>query len=351
MSMAIPDNLPDFTDNEYLKTLEEKLGVIHAADLIGKPIPKPEWVVEGFLQKGSFMVLLADGGAGKSWIAMIIAFVVRIGGNWLAPVSYIHVTDFLGLRKTEQMTVVYLDGESDPTDWNTRIQMIANGCGESSYDIIRIGQLDLSQNGELDLLKTYLELIKVKYNRDILLIVDTLSAYKGRMEENSPTEMTAFTDIFKKLCHDEKNGITCLMAHHLNKDGEPRGATAIKNNADTAIGLTRHNDGTITLKVTGNKNRKAQIKPIHLKMIGDEQSMRFEEILALPQMKEKQDTIKEAVLNALKENGELNTKAIYAAVGDSGGRKLVDTALISLKKAGKIREKPGKSTSVLYSLK
>jgi hypothetical protein len=83
-----------------------------------------------------------------------------------------------------------------------------------------------------------------------LLIIDSLSACCGNLDENSNTDMRAFMDFADKLSHI----CTTLVIHHKGKSDftEFRGASIIKDRADNFFVMDRHGE----IRVIKNRSGK-----------------------------------------------------------------------------------------------
>ena len=85
-----------------------------------KPAPLP-WIVSGLLPKGFIALLAADGGTGKSYLAIYLAIMICLGCS------------FLGLA-TLRGRVLYVDYELDEDEQKRRVWRVLAGLGLTTKD-------------------------------------------------------------------------------------------------------------------------------------------------------------------------------------------------------------------------
>jgi RecA-family ATPase len=186
------------------------------------PVPPVEWVVENILVKGEATLLVAEGGAGKSYFALALSLAVTIG-DW-----------FLDGRTT-QGRVMYVDEEGSPSLALQRIaQLGATDEQKANLDYLSYPGVDLVRAPE--------KLIEeVRQVEPILVVLDSHAKIARASEENSNNEMGKVWDegILRvaRWCD-----CAVLVIHHTNGYGGSRGASTIRNSADQVLTMVKQED-------------------------------------------------------------------------------------------------------------
>jgi hypothetical protein len=191
-------------------------------------IPVREYVVEPFLPMMAAMMIFAWRGLGKTWLAMELALSVALG------------KPFLGYKVPYARNVLYVDGETILRELRDRLLFLcphlpSNLFLLSSEQLCRAGmplvinQLDTQRRID-ELLREMLE--RKEYPQ--LIIFDNLSALTYGLDEN---DNTAQDSLLRWIIHLRHRGISVVLIHHSNKDGDQRGASRREDVLDTSIGL------------------------------------------------------------------------------------------------------------------
>lgn len=188
--------------------------------------PETEWVVEDLLVSEEATLLAADGGTGKSMVAMAISLAVS---GYDETVFGPH-----GLRVMKHGPVIHVDEE------NSRALVIQRMHALGFDPKKHLPNLEYVWHGGVDLLnepeKLYEEALEIE---PVLVVVDSLSRTALGVEENSNTDMTKLmkAGIIPIARH---TGAAVLVVHHSAKDGTgSRGAGAIRNSADQEISMVK----------------------------------------------------------------------------------------------------------------
>jgi hypothetical protein len=211
-----------------------------------QPIPETDWLVEDLIEMGSVTVVAGDSGSGKSFLTMGLATALARGD-----------ATFLG-RALKQTPggILYVD-EENPRDIVLQ-RFAALGLQDAHFDVMEyISEAGVDLWNEADLL------IREAIDRDLrLIVVDSQGATSLGSDENSNREMAMlYRRGFVKLAR--LTGAAVIVLHHTPKDsaGIPRGAGAIKSNADQVLSIvpqavTNGLDDVTRFNVYASKQRR-----------------------------------------------------------------------------------------------
>lgn len=191
------------------------------------PVPPVDWVVENIVVGGEATLLIADGGAGKSFFALALSLAVA-GGE-----------PFLG-NTVKRGRVMYVDEEGSPALALQRLQQLgATMSQKRNLDYLNFEGVDLVRHPD--------RLIEdVHMTKPILVVIDSHAKVARMGEENSNNEMgRVWDDGFLKLARDTSAAV--LVIHHTSAYGSSRGATQIRNSADQVLTMKKNDDGTQTV--------------------------------------------------------------------------------------------------------
>lgn len=174
-------------------------------------LPAPSPLVEEMLDRGDMAMLVGASGIGKSFLAIDLACAVASG------------TEFRGRRAAEPGRVLYVATEGRhglrarlaawESAWHTSVP--------SEQLLILPGSVNLSSRTDVE------ELRQVVRERQVdFVILDTLNAVAGDLEENSSTAMGQLVTAAHQIRADRPDA-TVLLVHHTGKNGELRGSSAL----------------------------------------------------------------------------------------------------------------------------
>lgn len=189
-----------------------------------QPVPDVDWVVTDVLVGGEATLLVADGGAGKSFFALALSLAVASGEPFLD-------------RHVKQGRVIYCDEEGSPDLALQRLEQLgATDAQKANLDYLNFAGVDMVRHPE--------KLIEdAKLVQPVLVVIDSHAKVTRVGEENSNNEMgKAWDDGFLKLARETKAAV--LVIHHTRKDGDTRGASQIRNSADQALTMSKQPDGS-----------------------------------------------------------------------------------------------------------
>ena len=179
----------------------------------------PGYIVKGLLQRASHAVLYGPPGAGKTFVALDIAYHVAAGQPWMERrvkaglVLYLAYEGIGGIAKRAQaLRKVYGDADVplyvQAADYNLRVP-----------------------EGRKSLGATLAELPE----KPVLIVIDTLARAMKGGDENSAKDMGELNDAVAALI--ESTGACVMLVHHSgkNKGNGARGSSALLGAVDTEI--------------------------------------------------------------------------------------------------------------------
>ena len=176
-----------------------------------------------------------------------------------------------------------------------------------------------------------------------LVIIDSLSACCGNLDENSNTDMRAFMDFADKLSHI----CTTLVIHHKGKSDftEFRGASIIKDRADNFFVMDRHGE----IRIVKNRSGKYKNQCILFDFIDDGQSIK----LCSKDYELKEFEPKKGISQIIFDNLEdgMNQTQLFEKMRSNGVRFVNEEVRKILKSSTKIEIRKGPNNASFYYLK
>src|SRR5262249_52692808 len=114
------------------------LKVLMASELLKKPAPPQEWIIETWVPRGEVTMLAGDGGGGKSTLMLQLSTACAIGGAWL------------GLKATT-CNVLYLSAEDPEDELHRRLERIMKNQQLQPEALERFKLIDLAGVEETEL--------------------------------------------------------------------------------------------------------------------------------------------------------------------------------------------------------
>jgi hypothetical protein len=185
---------PESTNHESL--LYSDSDVMTAMPLWGYPDPAPmRWAIEDTVPHGYITILGADGGTGKSYIALRLMYSVATG------------VPFLG-KVTEQSNTLYLDFELEVEDQKRRWTQVLKGLGTDQNDPLLVNKVFIHKpEGSLSDPQTVRKLCELVAEHNIgFIIIDSLTIGLG----NDSTDQKMITESLKRL---QKLGTVLAIDH------------------------------------------------------------------------------------------------------------------------------------------
>lgn len=228
----------DDTDDPWAALAAErsaKFAPVHVSEVAKRP--PPEWIIDGLLPQTDLVMLYGQPGAGKSYIALDMAFAIATGEKWAK-------------LDTTPGPVVWIAAEAAGSlQIRTMAYARQHGMALENADLWIIDSaLSLMDEEDASALSTAMADLRPR-----LIIVDTLAAASGGANENSGEDMNKVLTSCRNL-HRE-SGATVMLVHHSGKD-ESRGArgwSGIKGAMQTEL-LAVNNEGRRVLTVTKQRD-------------------------------------------------------------------------------------------------
>jgi len=211
-------------------------------------LPRPAYLIEGLLVRGTLAGLYGPSGGGKTFLALDLALCVATGDAW-------------NDRAAARGTAVYIAAEGAPglgpriRAWKERRGV----AGRAGMAVVPV-PINLLEPGHRDALIARLRALPAP---PALVIVDTLAWAMVGGDENSVKDVMKVLEAGRAI--REAFGATVLFVHHTGKSGEAeRGSSALRAACDTMLKLTAEGNAAV-LAVDKQKDGPAE-EPIHLRM-------------------------------------------------------------------------------------
>lgn len=209
------------------------LNIITLAAFLIMKIPPREMILDPIIPTQGLVMIYGQRGMGKTLMAIFIALAVAagliiMGGRWKAH---------------KPRRVLFVDGEMPAISLQERLAKFVYSFGIElpSSDFLRLITPDLQTDYGIPDLATPEGQAAIEKHLDgvELLILDNLSALVRMGKEN---EAESWRPLQTWLLSLRKRGISVLIVHHANKNGEQRGTSKKEDLLDTVIALKRPED-------------------------------------------------------------------------------------------------------------
>lgn len=186
-------------------------------------------LIQDLWHRGEFAVIYGDSTAGKSFVALDLAYAIARGEPWHG-------------RQVKQGPVLYvcLEGASG---FKLRMAACEVARGKAGRNFAMLpGRLVLSRNahgdaGLAEILTAAAELEKSAGKPVAAIVIDTLQRAMAGDDENSTSDMAAFVDRIGKI--QQRTGAAVVLCHHTNAAGNMRGSTALFASADAILKVAK----------------------------------------------------------------------------------------------------------------
>lgn len=169
-------------------------------------VPKPiEWLWQKRLARGKLTMFFGSPGAGKSQVTCYVASVVSNGGAF-----------FTG-EKTSKGSVLFVTAEDDASD--TLVPRLL-ALGANMEKIIELQWIQ-KRDGKISMFNFELHMDNLRNMIEeiddlTLLIVDPISAFMGKLDSNSNSEVRGMIKEITNLAEVKKFAV--IFVHHFNKN-------------------------------------------------------------------------------------------------------------------------------------
>lgn len=218
-----------------------------------KTLPRPEWVIDGLVQRNSLVVLYSKPGAGKTFVELDWCCSTATGSWWFG-------------RAVTKGPVLYIAAEGVE---GLSLRVDAWKSARRTYhlpdDLVfypePVNFLHADEVAALTSIAAQLQ--------PVLIVVDTLGRSMAGGDENSSKDMGLIVDRLDGLRRATRAAVS--VAHHGTKaDGTLRGHTSLEGAAHTVIEL-KGAEGRLMLTTTKQKDA-APAAPIRLHLVPELES-------------------------------------------------------------------------------
>lgn len=233
---------------------------------------RTELAPTGIIPRGEVMILSAEGGCGKTTLAIDLGLAVACGGQ---------LYDALTVRSRGRVLIVI--GEEDADEAHRRLYKAASDRGQPPPESVVVmpmkgivcAMLDKDDN-ELPFLVELREYLRATGPYD-LVVIDPISRFCGPKAETDNAAGTRFIQALESLI-PSSGGATILGSSHTNKDARAldakgakvkvgtasnRGSTAITDGARCVVTLTEQPNGLTVRFTKANYSKKAEPIELH----------------------------------------------------------------------------------------
>jgi hypothetical protein len=193
------------------------------------------YLVNGLIAHNSLNFITGPSNIGKTTTIYHFAKCITDGNDWFG-------------HKIDQGAVLLFDNEMGIYDFDEKMEELGQS-NHNAFTYIEDQFIDVRNGTEVSALYSYIQ-NKVDNHNLKLVIIDSLSACCGNLDENSNTDMRLFLDFADKLSHI----CTTFVIHHKGKslENEFRGASIIKDRSDNFFVMDKLGE----IKVSKNRSAK-----------------------------------------------------------------------------------------------
>ena len=179
-------------------------------------------ILDPILGAGRLCLIYGPSGVGKSLLALGIAWAAASGAS------------FLGWQASRPHKVLYLDGEMSEADLRQRLRLFGPAPPSLSFSLA-----DRTLGPVLDLARLDgLERLVASWDWPELLVIDSLSTLAGLVG----IDPERWHELRRFLMALRRAGVSVLVIHHTNRDGDLRGSRRREDAMDLVMALRRPRD-------------------------------------------------------------------------------------------------------------
>lgn len=258
-------------------------------------IPRPDYLIEGVLERNSFNVLYGAPGGGKSFVALDMALHIATGRPWMGhsvragAVIYVaaegyqsmarRVAAWLDLYRLDRGMLRDLNWVIEPVHLMggaaTLVQFLTEAVGSLRGDEVAQDP----DSGEAQLLEEAPSLE--------LVIFDTMSRCITGADENDAKDMGSVVQWLDQLRDKEFTGLdtSTLVVHHTGKTGIiERGSSVLRGAADTMLYLKRDGGGPVLVCSKQKNDEPFENIPLRIHRMPSGDAVLLSRAAALPYM-------------------------------------------------------------------
>lgn len=206
-------------------------------------------ILKGLFRAGEAGLIYGESTAGKTFVALDVAFHVALGKPWhdvkvnQCPVLYVALE---GQGGVDKRVLVASMKHGDPGNFfallNVPVSLIKGSAGQTGAETI---------------IQAYRELVSASGGTNGFIVIDTLARATAGDDENAASDMMGFIETRLGVI-SRSTGAATLVVHHTNKSGDIRGSTSIKASFDLVLRVERDgaNRRVFAEKVKDGEERK-----------------------------------------------------------------------------------------------
>jgi len=288
------------TNKKFMTQTTESKSAFHPipmSELMSKPFPPNEWLVEGLIPAGEITFISAYPGNFKTWLMLDIA------------VCTAQEIDFLGKFKTKKSKILIIDEESCEKNLQRRFKQLTTE-NTLNIEVLSFSNFDLS---DTDKIISYCQ-----ENEINVVMIDSLIRVNKFGDENSAEDMAK---VFGELKKFKNKDISLIILHHNRKSGfgggatsaeDMRGSSEIFAGADCVLSLSKNSEG-ITVNQTKLKAAEELI-PFMVKKNQEHDRIKFEYLrdIEIGERKSKPQIASEEILKLLADKEKLSRRQIIS---------------------------------------
>ncbi len=236
------------SDPEPFEPAEDDLRALPAGDFVRVPFPPQVPLCGPWLQTRSLVMLHAERGAGKTWLALAVAQAVATG------------TPLLGWPCDNPRKVLYIDGELPGDLIQDRLHLLSdNGPLSPNLRILSPDLLQLRGHSMPDLGDRHgREALDEEIERENygLIFLDSISTLVLTGVEN---DAASWAPLQAWSVKHRSRGRTLMFLHHDNRKGAPRGTSKKEDVLDTmqsALSRCGFEDNASIFELSFSKHRR-----------------------------------------------------------------------------------------------
>jgi KaiC/GvpD/RAD55 family RecA-like ATPase/5S rRNA maturation endonuclease (ribonuclease M5) len=201
-----------------------------AAEFTAINLPEKEYIIYPLMTTQCLMMVFARRGAGKTWVAMMIALAIARG------------TPFLCYKVTKPRVILFWDGEMTVADIKERLKLL--GAENDQNFLIMASEILFNESRSVNinnpddqaLIKQTLDKLAALGRRPEVVIFDNISSLGGGIDENDNSALESQMNFLRDLRHKR---YSVVLIHHAGKSGDQRGASRREDILDTSIKLDK----------------------------------------------------------------------------------------------------------------
>jgi RecA-family ATPase len=199
------------------------------------PVLDRNYLIKGWLDRGSVSVVYGDANVGKSFWALDLAHHIHDGLAWNG-------------YRVRQAPVLFIAAEGGA--------LFANRlAARRAHFMVLRGSLTLTgQNTPAPALAAALNHLSEIHGPFGMIVVDTVARAMGKADENAASDIADLLRNVDTLRH--QTGAHVMLIHHSGKDASrgARGHSSLRAAVDTEIELTKGDDGSRMARVTKQRD-------------------------------------------------------------------------------------------------